>query len=187
MLQNLYKLVSSTLDASEFAIAKFSPCTPTKVFYLYDYTPKDGPVWTKSLDDARLFYDINDIKMNFPLYDKTIHLAFSWLDGWEEEDILRELGIDQKSLVNKNKHYGVYDLPEIAIAAQDELTGELLYLSNPQTHNVSWTTDREEAYLFYDYNDAKRIFKLFNASLHIMFTWLDDWSDAELKQQFNGK
>ena len=39
MLQKAYEFISRVLDLSEFAIAKFSPGTPTKVVYLHDYTP----------------------------------------------------------------------------------------------------------------------------------------------------
>jgi hypothetical protein len=189
MLQKAYEFISRVLDLSEFAIAKFSPGTPTKVVYLHDYTPYQGPVWTIHQSNARLFYDINDIEMNFPLYDKSIHLAFSWLDNWGEEDILKELNVDSNSMVYgwRSIAYDMFDLPEIAIASYDTTRDCLLYLSNPQQNAISWTTDREEAYLFYDFNDAKRIFKPFNPKLHVMFTWLDDWEDTELKRQFTNK
>lgn len=75
----------------EFVVCKIVNSTVYYLSEISDYDAEKFSLWTKDIDDALLFKDLDHVKRKFPAFDQENYLIISYLDDWTNQDILREL------------------------------------------------------------------------------------------------
>ena len=89
--QSFLSVLTRVFRLPEFVVCKTVNST---VYYLMEVSGYDAEkfsLWTKDIDDALLFKDLDHVKRKFPAFNQENYLVISYLDGWNNQEILQEL------------------------------------------------------------------------------------------------